>query len=413
MFYLLKSIEKEYNLKFYIVHINHLFRGDEADRDEQFVKELGKKNGIETFILRKKVEEYAKEKKIGFEEGGREVRYSFFYEIKEKTGSDKIAIAHNADDDVETFMFRLMRGSSISGLASIPEKRECYIRPIIKFYKKDILNYLEKNKLEYVTDETNFDLKYSRNRIRGELIPYIEEKFNPEFKNKIISLIEEIESFKFEMETEIKELINKKSLNSNEVLKFSHFKRKYILNEFFKYNGIEVSRSIIEKVNTLLNRGGSLTYNLPNKKLLKISYNKIEIGEYLKEKEKIEEIIETEIKIGEITKYEKYIIDTVITSKIDEIGKNIFYADYELIKDKKVIVRKRVNGDYFYPSGTNFRKKVNDFFIDIKIEKEYRDSIPIITANNEIIWIAGIRESEKYRSKNIKNKVKFILREEK
>lgn len=374
---------------------------------------LGEKNNIETFILRKKVEEYAKEKKIGFEEGGREVRYKFFNEIKEKTGADKIALAHNSDDDVETFLFRMMRGSSISGLASIPEKREHYIRPIIKFFKSEILDYLKKNSIEYVTDETNFDLKYTRNRIRGELIPYIEEKFNPEFKNKIISLIEEIETLKIDMELELNDIYKKKYLNGKEIAEFSKFKRKYILNEFFKYNGAEVSRNIIEKTDSLLNRGGSLTYNLPDKKILKISYNIIEIKERMEKKDRISAIEEKEIRIGESIKYKNYFIDTIITSDTEETGKNIFYANYELIKDKKIAVRARCNGDYFFPSGCKFRKKVNDFFIDIKILKDERDNIPIITADNEIIWIAGIRESEKYRSKTKEQKVKFILREDK
>ena len=411
MFYLLKSIEKEYKLKLYIAHVNHLYRGDEADRDEEFVRNMGEKNGVECFILRKKVEEYAKSKKIGFEEGGREVRYNYFDEIKEKTGADKIALAHNADDDVETFMFRLMRGTSISGLASIPEKREHYIRPVLNFFKRDIFKYLEINSIEYVTDDTNFDMKYSRNRIRGELIPYIEKNFNSEFKEKIVSLIEEIENFNSDMEFEFKDILKEEILNIDKLINLSSFKKKYVLNEFFKKNGAEVSRNIIEKIETLLNRGGSLIYNLPNKKVLKIEYNKIYIVSENKDR-KIEKE-EKEICIDGEIHYLNYIIETAITSEFDEKGKAVFYADYNLIKDKKITVRSRCAGDYFIPSGTSFRKKVNDYFIDIKLEKEKRDRVPLIIVENEIIWIAGFRESEKYRAKNSREMVKFILREEK
>ncbi len=411
LFYLLKSIEKDYKLKLYIAHINHLFRGESADRDEHFVRKIGEKNEVESFILRKKVEDYARNKKIGFEEAGREVRYAFFDEVKRKTGADKIAIAHNADDNVETFLFRLMRGSSISGLASIPERRDCYIRPIIKFFKKEIFMYLKENNLEYVNDETNFDLKYTRNRIRGELIPYVEEKFNPEFKEKIISLIEEIESLKSDMQEEVEKVIEGNKLNADKMTNLSCFKRKYLLNEFFKKNEAEVSRKILEKVEKLVDNGGTLHYNLPNKKILKICYSKLEIIDSLKNEKVVTE--EREIGFEDKVVYLDFIIETSFTEKITDKSKNVFYVDYDLVKDKKLKLRTRRAGDYFFPKGTSYKKKINDFFIDIKLEKDKRDSIPLIISDNEIIWIAGIRESEKYKATEGKKMVKFIIKEEK
>ena len=136
----LLKIKEEYNLEIFPVHINHLFRGEEAERDENFVRELGKKYNLSVFVKRKSMEEMAKEEKITLEEAGREIRYSFFDEVMEKVKGNKIALAHNLDDQIETFLFRLIRGTSLEGLEGINDTRDNkYIRPINEVYKKDII----------------------------------------------------------------------------------------------------------------------------------------------------------------------------------------------------------------------------------------------------------------------------------
>ena len=126
------------------------------------------------------------------EEVGREERYKFFSEIYRKVSANKIATAHNKDDQIETFLFRLIRGTSLQGLEGIKIKNNNIIRPISEIYKKDILEYLNKNEIQYKIDKTNFENEFTRNSIRLDLIPFIEERYNIKFKDKIFSLIEEI-----------------------------------------------------------------------------------------------------------------------------------------------------------------------------------------------------------------------------
>ena len=140
------------------------------------------------------MEEMAKEEKITLEEAGREIRYSFFDEVMEKVKGNKIALAHNLDDQIETFLFRLIRGTSLEGLEGINDTRDNkkYIRPINEIYKKDIMDYLDENNIPYVADSTNLENDYTRNSIRLDLIPFIEKRYNPKFKEKIGNLLKEI-----------------------------------------------------------------------------------------------------------------------------------------------------------------------------------------------------------------------------
>ena len=189
---MLKKLQYFFNFKIYLVHINHLLRGEDADSDENFSFEYAKKNNLEIFIKRIPVKEIAKEVGKTLEEVGREERYKFFSEIYEKVGANKIATAHNKDDQIETFLFRLIRGTSLQGLEGIKIKNNNIIRPISEIYKKDILEYLNKNEIQYKIDKTNFENEFTRNSIRLNLIPFIEERYNIKFKDKIFSLIEEI-----------------------------------------------------------------------------------------------------------------------------------------------------------------------------------------------------------------------------
>lgn len=167
------------NFEIFVCHVNHMIR-EEAASDEQFVKDFCKKNDIECYTKRIDVQKFAHNKKIGTEEAGRIVRYDFFEEILNKVNANKIAIAHNKNDKIETMIMNLVRGTGLSGLKGIEAKKdEKYIRPIIEIERCDIEAYCEKNNLNPCIDKTNFENVYTRNKIRNIVIPYIEKEFNP------------------------------------------------------------------------------------------------------------------------------------------------------------------------------------------------------------------------------------------
>lgn len=176
---------RKIDCKIVVAHINHGIR-KEADEETKFVQKFCENREIPCYIKKEKVEELAKKQKIGTEEAGRKLRYSFFEEVLEKTKASKIATAHNANDNAETVLMNIIRGSGTAGLKGIEIKRENkYIRPLIKCERNEIEEYCSKEQLDPRQDKTNKENIYTRNKIRNELIPFIQEKFNP---NIIVTL---------------------------------------------------------------------------------------------------------------------------------------------------------------------------------------------------------------------------------
>lgn len=182
--------DKKIHLEFDIIvaHVNHLIR-EEAKDDEQFVEQFCKKIGVEFYSKSIDIQKIANNNKIGTEEAGRIARYNFFDELLSKTNSNKIAIAHNKNDKVETMIMNILRGSGISGLKGIePIKNNKYIRPLIECERADIEKYCMENEIEARIDKTNFENIYTRNKIRNVVIPYIKKEFNPNIIDTMLRL---------------------------------------------------------------------------------------------------------------------------------------------------------------------------------------------------------------------------------
>lgn len=191
---ILLKLKEEFHLKIYVAHVNHMLR-ENAIKDEEYVKEFCKKNNIEIFIKKANISEIAQKEKIGLEEAGRNIRYNFFEEVLKNTKSNKIAIAHNKNDKVETIIMHLLRGSGISGLRGIePIREEKFIKPLIECDRQEIENYCKENNLQPRIDKTNFENEYTRNKIRNIVIPYIKKEFNPNIIETITRLADVVSS---------------------------------------------------------------------------------------------------------------------------------------------------------------------------------------------------------------------------
>ena len=186
---ILRQIQEEFDFEIVVAHINHMIR-KEAIQDEEYVKKYCEKNNIKCFVKRIDVIDIANNKKIGTEEAGRLVRYEFFDEVLKQTGSNKIAIAHNKNDKIETIIMHLLRGSGLSGLKGIEPIRGNIIRPLIECEREEIEKYCDENRLEPRIDKTNFENDYTRNKIRNIVIPYIEKELNPNIIETIDRLSE-------------------------------------------------------------------------------------------------------------------------------------------------------------------------------------------------------------------------------
>lgn len=195
---ILNNLKEKLNIKIYVAHINHMIR-KEAEEETEYVREFCSKLNIEFFAKKIKVEEEAKKLKIGTEEAGRNIRYAFFEEVANKVGANKIATAHNSNDNAETVLMNIIRGTSTSGLKGIEKVRdEKFIRPIIECNRNEIEEYCKEQKLNPKFDKSNQENIYTRNKIRNLLIPYLQKEFNPniiEGINRLSNIAEEEEIF--------------------------------------------------------------------------------------------------------------------------------------------------------------------------------------------------------------------------
>ena len=387
---MLKKLQCFFNFKIYLVHINHLLRGEDADSDENFSFEYAKKNNLEIFIKRIPVKKIAKEIGKTLEEVGREERYKFFSEIYEKVGATKIATAHNKDDQIETFLFRLIRGTSLQGLEGIKIKNNNVIRPISEIYKKDILEYLNKNEIQYKIDKTNFENEFTRNSIRLDLIPFIEERYNIKFKDKIFSLIEEIRENNQNNSLNLSDYTDSKNRILLEKIKFlSNFDRKNLLGLFLNEKNIEVNRNKIDEINSLIKSNGTKKIDLNKTYRIVKNYTHLYIEEKREDNTINNSIIQLKIPSEQV--FNNFKISVEIAKNLDiPKEKNQYLLD--TLYNDIIEVRYRKEGDRIFLD-ENHSKKIKEIFIEQKIPKDIRDRIPIFLYNNNIFWIYNVKKA--------------------
>lgn len=228
---------------FVVAHVNHMIR-EEAKEDEEYVKEYCIKNDIQFYIKSIDVQKIANTNKISTEEAGRNVRYQFFEEVLQKINGNKIAIAHNKNDKVETMIMNELRGCGIQGLKGIEPIRNKYIRPLIECERKEIEEYCKENYIELRIDKTNFENVYTRNKIRNIVIPYIEQEFNPniiETMDRLANLVSEQEAYiQKQVQVAYRDIVLKEKIELTEQINEKDKENKkdkpYIILDLKKFN---------------------------------------------------------------------------------------------------------------------------------------------------------------------------------
>lgn len=242
---ILNKLKKKLNFEIVVAHINHMIR-EEADLETEYVKEFCENIGVECFIKKVNVLQLSKESKLGTEETGRKIRYDFFREIKKKTNSNKIATAHNSNDNAETVLMNIIRGSGSVGLKGIEPIRNDLIRPIIKCKRDEIESYCEILKLNPKFDKSNRENIYTRNKVRNLLLPYLKENFNPNIIETINRLSELLKQENDYLDEVTKEEYKKVLLESDETKIVLDLKSFNLLKRVIK------SRVILYTINNLL-----------------------------------------------------------------------------------------------------------------------------------------------------------------
>ena len=454
---LLHEIAAELGIKVFAFHMNHGIRGAEADRDEKFVEKLCKQLEVPLTIVHEKVEKYAAEHGLSGEEAGRILRYQHLGKTAEKYKCAKIAVAHHEDDDAETVLLNLFRGSGLAGLSGIRPVRENIIRPLLCVSRKEIEEYLKVQEISWCEDSTNRENDYTRNKIRNELLPWVTENINNRAAEHILAVSEfaaQADAY-FEMEADriLKESCSKNrevkqpdqkngeiksgneyaaDQNSSlmevdmetytkisteifdmqpEILK-TYIIRRMILNAAGKAK--DITERHIRSVMELSGPGSGHTVNLPYGLQAVRGYDVLEIVgtqkkgssdkiSDLRQKWESEGDLEKEIRLktdmDEILRVGPAFIRlrTIPRKKELEIPKNQYtkWFDYDRI-NVGLSIRFRKNGDYLTLSGGG-KKKLRRFMIDEKIPENERDRIPVLADGDHVLWVVGYRISDYYK----------------
>jgi len=411
------ELREKLNISIAAAHLNHLLRGEDAFEDERYVINTCNDMGIKCFVKRVDIDAYSKESKLSSEMAGRNARYDFFDEILEKEGFNKIATAHNANDQAETVLFRLMRGTGLEGLGGIRASRDDkIIRPILCLSREEVENYVKLKNLNPRIDKTNFEKIYNRNKIRLDILPYMKENFNEDIVqtlNRMSTLLQKDNEF---LEKLSAGLYNKYCMECNDyfIIKKEIFKEeeplvnrvlRHALTRYSKSNyDFEVKH--IYEISCLAQKYSGKLVHLPNGVCAENVYGDIYIKAKTKKSDinsKKEEIIlgKDNIYINTV-EFHKYVIQFSIINGYNENSINlkqgdfVKYFDFDKINNN-ISIRNRKNGDKIIPLGMSGSKKLKDIFIDMKIPKNERECIPILCFDERIAWVIGIRISEEYK----------------
>lgn len=419
LLHILYRLRYKFGISLCAVHLNHGLRGKEADEDEKFVENFCKKINIEFKSKKVDINEIAKRYSLSCESAGRKIRYEFFNEIRQKIGAQKIAIAHNANDQAETILMRIMRGTGLDGLVGIkPVRDEIFIRPLINITRHEIEQYCIENNLNPRIDKTNFETMYSRNKVRLEIIPYIEKNFNEDIVktlNRMSEIIKvdadylnKISYEKFKKYCDItseKVIISKEAFLENEAIvsRILRFSLEKVSGNLYNFEKIHISNIMdIQKNST----GKELT--LPNHIIVYNDYANIVILKDLKVHAKHKNNYILHEGINNIQEYScKIYIKKSPCIENKKYNSNRFMQYFDLDKIKgSIVLRNKKEGDKFIPLGMNGSKKLKSMFIDLKISKNRRKNIPLICFGKDIGWVVGYRISNIFK---IDNKTKNIL----
>lgn len=413
---LLLDISKEKNISLCVVHINHGLRGEDADNDQRYVENFCRDNDVLCRSFKFNVADIASKEHLTSEEAGRKVRYTVFETVAREFSANKIATAHHMNDNCETLLFNILRGSGLTGLCGIRPLRGKYIRPLIKTSRDEIEVYLTEKNIHWCTDRTNSELLYTRNKIRLELLPYIKKRFNPSVENALQRLSELCADDNDFIDSTSKKILSDCIIDSDDkyiVLDKTDFRSQHLAVKR------RIIRCVLEKLSVPLKDVHMVHIDNCIKMLCESeSGAMINVGSCrvcLEQRgicfsvtEKCGDF-EYAVDIGSTV----YIPEANISVRVTEVKtrgastKNLVYVGVD--EDvASVTVRNRRNGDRIRPFGMTGVKKLKDLFIDKKIPISQRDKIPLFVYNNKIIWVGGCCISEDCRVTSATNKLLML-----
>ncbi len=420
LLHILLKLKDIYDINLHLFHLDHLTREGQSSIEAQFVKELSEKLELKLTLNVESAEKYAKKRGLSFETGARELRLNLIQKVANQEKITKIATGHNANDLAETIIMRLMRGTGTKGMIGIPPTQGKFIRPLIYIFRDEIEKFCYENKINYRIDQTNLESYYFRNAIRNRLIPLMREISKKYFLKNLINFSKiylEEDRFLNSLTKKIYYKISKRKNNDVyipiiELKNLPHALNRRLLRlaiEEKKGELLDISFNAVEDIiDSLKNETEFFKFNLP--KFIKVVKDKENLVIKKIEKQKIFFKKEIPIEGTCILETLNLVIETKIVDGKDakiKDNKKIAYLDYESIIPQ-LCVRPWKFGDRFIPLGLDKGKKLQDFFVDEKIAREKRKTIPILVDSEKIVWIVGYRIDERVKVKPETKKILIV-----
>ena len=412
---ILYELSTKMNFSLEVIHVEHGIRGEESKNDAVFVEQLCKQRGIVCHIRNVDVPRYAKIHHLGEEEAARILRYQVFADAAGQDRNVRIALAHHMEDNAETMLFQLIRGSGLDGLCGMRPQRtgtngEIYIRPFLQCSREQIEQFLEERGQGYCTDSTNANESYSRNRMRKRVLPELIQ-MNPQAVQHMQTAMEQLQQVRDYLEEETVSLEKKfisgerknVKLDTDGLAELSQAVRMRLIRKaVWKAAGAckDITAAHLQAVADLLEKQTGRYVKLPYGLTATRVYNVIEIMGKRKETEKICLPIDTDrlpenLLAGEWKfSFKKFLYD----GNTDKIPRKMYTKWFDCDKiNCELTVRTRRSGDYMAVSQSGGHKKLTRCMIDDKIPGELRGKLPLVVDGNEVLWIVGGRINERYK----------------
>ncbi len=402
----LAELCKQAGYDFAIAHCNFQLRGEDSERDQQFVSELAVKYNVSFHVVRFETQQIATQKKISIQEAARDLRYAWFEEIRNENGYQYIVTAHHADDNIETVAMNFFRGTGIKGIRGIEPKHRVVVRPLLFARRLELEEFLKVHQLPFVTDVSNLKDDYTRNYFRHQVIPLVQKTF-PEVNENILANINRFRDVEILYQQAItqhkKKLLEVKGDEVHiPVLKLKKTAPLHsIVYEIIREFGFHSSQTD-EVIALLDSESGKYIQSsshriIKNRKWLIIAPGEVERSDIVV----VDAVGNWQLAIGSLQ------VETVsIANCTLPTANSIACLDANEIKFP-LLVRKWKQGDYFYPLGMKKKKKLSRFFIDQKLSKTDKEKVWVIEMDKKIVWIVGHRIDDRFK---VSEKTKTILK---
>jgi len=397
------------------VHVNHMLRTDEADLEQQYCNDLCNQIGIEIAVFQVDIRTLASSRGVGLEECGRDERYRLFEQVRAEKGFEFIAVAHNQNDQAETILMNIARGTGIDGLKGMEFKKGRIIRPLLGVWRDEIERYCIENELLPKIDSSNLSLDYTRNKVRLEVIPALNKVFDKDVSEQLVNLGKRALEDSCYLQKKAQKAFEKmgakidcKGLLALDRAIANRVIRKAI--ESIAGSMKDFSFTHIESIYDLASsKISGKTVALPTGIEVHYAYGLLEIrakGTV----QKYEKQVDVALVLPGATYFNTINLTSQIFSKqdlefgIDNKNKKAIFLDFDKI-NSNLVVRNRRNGDIIYPFHSNGTKKLKEYLIDKKTPQNQRDKLALLACENEVIWIIGEMRSKKYLVTEVTEKI--------